>query len=245
MQRGLLKTSFKIIDLLDTALRELSDKQSPEVFGKVIQLITERRRENAIYILHDCHRYLSENVAGHDFLTALNIAVVKDAGTRLRRMNSGTQMCSSGLVYTANRLNLGLGISGPAITRQAGNIEISANPIKGTFEGVGKDRGEDLPGALYMSDDLVRLVDASAGMTLSNVSAVLRKAFKDPSPSAQDLLESIYQAKRSAIKRSPALELIENKGQTKISLGGMEEFSTWLCVAERFLKNPIKPSLLA
>lgn len=232
----------------DVRLGEVSNDQRPEVFGKIIQLITERRQTNALYLLHDSNRYLSEAEGGLAFLTAMNAAVVNDASTRLRRAGTGTQIVLLGTEFSLP-------------SELAGELTVVDLPLPGrrellrelrhrlgnTLAAWAQANGEPEPETLCVSDDLLRLVDAAAGMTLVDVSTAIRRSDmrfgNDVAPSVDDVLESINREKRSAVKRSPALELVQLKGIWPPSLGGMEEFTKWLARRRKAFDKPDKAQL--
>jgi len=212
---------------LDQVMGMKARSQQVSTFGDMVHLITERRLPKAIYILHDCHRYLE---ASNDPTTAMNVAVVKDAGARLRRARTDTQIVLIGLDF----------VEPPDLAAEIASIDL---PLPNRRE-LTRAMRQRLPGRcgepLQVGDELLRLVDAAAGMTLTDVHAALRRVDAPESASLSDLTEALHTSKYRALKRSPALQLVDLQQHEKLELGGMEEFSAWLSRRKKVFEHPGK-----
>jgi hypothetical protein len=90
------------------------------------------------------------------------------------------------------------------------------------------------------SDQLVRIVDAAAGMTLSDITTALRRLGALAAVGAEEVIEAIQSAKKVAVRRSPALELVDMKLVPKIPLAGMNKFRDWLRIRQEVFEKPDK-----
>jgi SpoVK/Ycf46/Vps4 family AAA+-type ATPase len=212
---------------LDVFMGMKARSQEISVFGDMLHLITERRLPNAIYILHDSHRYLE---GSRDPTTAMNVAVVKDANTRLRRAGTGTQIVLVGMDF----------LEPPDLAAEIASIDLPL-PNRRELTRTFRLRLPHRCGStLDVGDELLRLVDAAAGMTLTDVHAALRRVDQPEAVALDELTEALHTTKYRALKRSPALQMVDLRQHEKVELGGMEEFTCWLSRRKKVFEQPGK-----
>jgi hypothetical protein len=197
-------------------------------FSDTLHRCAQTGEFNAIHIFVDAHNYLAAG-AGREMAVAMNVGVLKDAYHTLREKNSGVQV----LLLSADLVTPG------DLREEVTRIDL---PLPGKRElYVAIDDSIPQTGDLDRptDDELARLVDAAAGMTLAEVRAVIDRYFRKAKPPAwSDLMEQLRDAKRRLVNRSPALELVASRQLPTIEMGGMERFEEWLETRRRAFEEP-------
>lgn len=73
-----------------------------------------------------------------------------------------------------------------------------------------------------------KLVDASLGLTLTEVEAALAKALVENLALTTSAVEKIFRQKQQIIRKSGILEYIDTRGLTLAEIGGLDVFKEWL-----------------
>lgn len=210
-----------------------NDKGETEDFTSMHALmafIMARQPEGALFVLYDGEVFLDKELIGGG--AALTGAFLRDACSRLRRSGNGTQ-----IVVLSAPVTLPAGLSGevthlplPLPSRYELMVEIRARAAQ--FAGLNGTH------PIQITDELRNIVDAAAGMTMSDAISTIRHAKRTGVDKADELVAELYEAKRTAINRSAALELIDREPPSELKLGGMDKFWAWLSVRGRVFRYP-------
>lgn len=202
----------------------------------LLDFIMQRQTEGALFILYDTEVFLSQSAMGQ---TQANItgAFLRDACIRLRRGGKGTQVVAlstptltpASLTGEVAHINLPL----PSKLELLSEVRLRAG-IYLDVEHAESQRAHPL----QATDDVLNIVDAAAGMTLSDVGSAIRTTVKRGATTGTDIVHAITQAKRAAIRNSAALELVDREPPRDLVLGGMERFWRWLGVRHRVFTHP-------
>lgn len=210
-------------------------KQPPPFLGE-IQYIMSVQQPQALFVMLDAHIFLESH--GPAESSSIAATFLKDAAARLRRARTGTQILalSTPLTLTRSLTDELAFIELPLPSRNELIVELRRQLIK---NGISPVR----PGATpdeqyYVSDEMSMLSDAAAGMTLQDIAAAVRKACIEGPASIPAILDALQVAKRAAVKRSPALELVDQLPPQKVSLGGVDRLLGWLGVRRRVFEHP-------
>lgn len=213
------------------------EEESP--FAKILRFITQRRIRNALYILQDAHQYLSATGIV-DRVANRTASTLKDANIRLRRAGTGTQIVAlaadfkppSDLTTEVKKIELNLPSRRELLAEYRRRLHSHIARWNGTTP-------EELD-SLATSDHLVRIADSAAGMSLMEAVNAVRPlvALEDVQP--DDVMAAIQDAKKSAVKRNPALELVDTHSVRQLDLGGMNRFLEWLASRKKVFDQPDK-----
>lgn len=202
----------------------------------LIDFIMQRETQDALFVIYDGEVFLGGDAHGQGKAN-ISGAFLRDAGARLRRGAKGTQI-----------VVLSTPTSVPASVK--GEVAQLALPLPNRLELLsevrrrtqGRIAGNDVPVAhpLQATDEMLNLVDAAAGMTLSDLAAAIRTACRaSPGIASYDgIAEAITRVKRAAIQQSAALELVDREPPRQLRLGAMERFAKWLQVRHRVFRHP-------
>ena len=177
----------------------------------------------SILVVPDAHHFLtlqhgSPGGAG----TLIHIGALKEAYHRLVAMNRGVK-----LVLLCGDLTLPKDLREEVL-----RLELPLPSRRELFVAIKARLGE---GAI--DEQIVRLSEEAAGMTLGEVQSVLlRVETKAGVDTFEERLSALRQAKRRHIARSPALELVETGASSE--LGGMEKFESWLAIRRKAFSEP-------
>lgn len=202
----------------------------------LLDFIMQRQTEGALFILHDTEIFL--NQGAHDASRAhVTGAFLRDACIRLRRGAKGTQIVAlsaptstpPSLVGEIAHLDLPL----PSRLELLSEIRTRAS------DALSRTTPDSLPKhPLQATDEMLNVVDAAAGMTLSDVVNAIRTANRSGNACGGTIVQEITRAKSAAIRQSAALELVDREPPRKLRLGGMEQFERWLQVRHRVFTHP-------
>lgn len=203
-------------------------------FASLMSFIMARQTEGALFIVYDGDIYL--NQAEISSVANINAAFLRDASVRLRREGKGTQiLVFSGPVTPPSALSgevLHIDLPLPSKLELLDDIRARAERI------LTKERGLASGHELQVTDGLLNIVDAAAGMTLNEMAHAIRQALAGGADTSADLVQALNLAKRTAIRKSAALELLDRDPPRELMLGGMETFWQWLSIRHRVFKHP-------
>lgn len=194
---------------------------APEALARLLTSICANKDRDAVYILHDVQRYLDEARSG--IVAGITISAVRDAAVRLRRGNTRTQ-----IVLLASEL------PSAAELEEVAQVDIGL-PSRAELAYLLAQRLQQSLSEDREGDMLLRLVDSAAGMTLSQVLNAVRPLTRSK-VQLPVILEEIARAKKVALKRSGALELVLNAAT--VALGGMDRFQQWLGQRRKVFEHP-------
>lgn len=208
-----------------------SDPTDLYALAKLIGYIVEKRPSNTLFVIQDIDQYLDKSMMQIASHTA---SVLRDASIRLGRLENGPQL-----------VLLGTDLTAPAnLTRDVVQLQL---PLPTTREITARFRqilpphfgwGGAVPNDLYATnDDLLRLAQSAAGMSLSEATEAIRSGLRISNGDTENLLQAVRRAKHSGVRANPALEVVDTAG-VATSLGGMERFMTWLQPREKVFKHP-------
>ena len=231
-----LRSKIKERDSLPKATSAFEDEF---LFAKVLRFITERRIKNALYILQDAHQYLAATGMLDRFANR-TASTLKDANIRLRRAKTGTQIVAlaadfkppSDLTTEVKKIELNLPSRRELLAEYRRRLHSDIARWNGTTP-------EELD-PLATSDDLVRIADSAAGMTLMEAVDAVRPLLAVGNVRPEDVMAAIQDAKKSAVKRNPALELVDTHSVQQLDLGGMDRFLGWLESRKKVFDQPDK-----
>lgn len=210
------------------------ESEDPMHMPGLIDFVMQRQPEGALFVLYDGEVFLGDEASRTANVAA---AFLRDACARLWRSGRGTQI----LVLSAP-LTVPAALGGQ-VTHLAlalpNKLELLAE-IRRRCAGLDDLAPEDEGGAhpLQPTDGLLNVVDAAAGMTLSDTAHAIRTAVHAGARHADELVQAINRLKRAALKRSAALELLDREPPRELMLGGMERFWDWLAIRHRAFKHP-------
>lgn len=202
----------------------------------LVDFIMQRQTEGALFIVYDAEVFLAQNTHGQT-QSDITGAFLRDACVRLRRGAKGTQIV---VVSTPTAMPASL-------TGEVVHLDL---PLPNRLELLSeiRHRAHDIldvenPNSarvhpLQATDDMLNIVDAAAGMTLSDVASAIRASLKRGATSGLEIESAINQAKRAAIRKSAALELFDREPPRDLMLGGMERFWSWLEIRHHVFKHP-------
>lgn len=203
----------------------------------LLDFIMQRQTEGALFVVYDAEVFLDQGAHGQ---TQANItgAFLRDVGARLRRGVKRTQVVvlsaptSTPSSLTGEVVHVDL----PLPSR----LELLSEIRRRTASWLRDDADEHRSHPLQATDDMLNLVDAAAGMTLSDLVSAIRTTatLRDAEANHTAIVESITKAKRAAIRKSAALELVDREPPRQLRLGAMEKFEQWLRVRHRVFKHP-------
>lgn len=207
-------------------------KETPPFLGE-IQYVMSIKRPDALFILLDGNIFL-ESQGG---LEAPKIApaFLKDAGARLRRARTRTQIVvlSAPLAMTRALTDELVCIDLPLPSRD----EITV-ALRREFDKHRLFPGNSAGTKIRISDEMSMLSDAAAGMTLQDVATAIRGVSHESDATIAKVHEALQRGKQAAVKRSPALELVQQFPPDEMSLGGMRQMLVWLEVRRRVFERP-------
>lgn len=223
----LMSSQLSPLEMLDVRLSELCSDASPERFSKIMQTLIERSCTDALYIMLDAHAFLDSDVGRDHFVQLRNASAIRDASIRLRRAGTNTRIVLLGMPFsppagTASEVNI---VELPLPNDRELLLQLRSK--LGSFLG----RWSSQPPTsdeFAVTEALVRLVNESAGMTQSDLATALRSISAVSNTSLGDACDLIQRVKRSIIRRSPALEIIDVEQARLPDLGAMEIFTSWL-----------------
>ncbi len=200
----------------------------------LIDFIMDRQNEGALYVVYDGDVFLSPEGGGEKGAN-ITAAFLRDASVRLKRAGKGAQM-----------LILSPPLTPPAsLTSDVSHLDLplpSRRELLAEIRPLTRIVEEFQPGLndhpLQVTDSLLNLIDAAAGMTLSDATNTILTALRRGAHRGMELVLAINEAKRAAIRRSAALELIDREPPRDLVLGGMERFWRWLEVRHRIFRHP-------
>lgn len=214
------------------ALLDTNDKPFPE---QIRNIMTSKQRD-ALFVMLDAQMFLETQGPGDSAPIAATF--LKDASARLRRAESNTQVVvlSTPITLTRSLTDELTCIELPLPSRSEIAVELRRQLKKHSM----LDLPSEDDGALgaRFNEDLSLLIDAAAGMTLRDLGASVRKARQGDNPSLAGVLQELQAGKRMAVKRSPALELVDLLPERQISLGGVERLQSWLSIRRRIFEHP-------
>lgn len=228
---GLIRNS-----VLEEHVRRLADAESrppgeQEMPVRLIQSFVNvlgavaKMPPDTICIIPDAHHFLDNDEHGSNALQ--NISALKDAYHRLLKLNQGHK-----LVLLVGELSLPKDLREEAL-----RIEL---PLPGRRElcvAIGGRMREHSDAAIEsdtFDDEVMRLSEEAAGMTLAEVHSVLARASR--SSSAEQSMMVLRSAKRRHISRTATLELVDTSAA--VDLGGMDNFLSWLKVRRKVFSEP-------
>jgi hypothetical protein len=208
----------------------------PGPFIGEIRYVMQNAQPDALYVFLDGQIFLDAQASPHN--ASVSATFLKDASARLRRSSSGAQILvlSTPLPKSRTLTDELFCVDLPLPSRNEIIVEMRRLLDKYSLRLPGGD-GSAMD-ELGVSDELSLLTDAAAGMTLQDIAVAMRRASSQGLASVPVLLESIQTGKRAAVKRSPALELIEHLPSPDIVLGGMERLIQWLAIRRRVFEHP-------
>jgi len=198
----------------------------------LLDFIMERQIAGALYVIYDGEVFLGQETAG----ASLAAAFLRDACTRLRRSGKGTQVVvlSAPIAQPGSLSGEVTHLTLPLPSR----LELLAEVRRHTAQIDGLGAHPDACHPLQVTDALINIADAAAGMSLSDTVRVIRSAAQGGALAADEFVRQINLAKRAVVKRSAALELLDREPPRELALGGMEKFWSWLSIRHRVFKQP-------
>jgi len=212
------------------------EAKTPPPFLGEIQYIMSVQEPNAIFLMLDAQIFLE--APGPTESSSIAATFLKDASARLRRARSGTQILvlSTPLRLTRSLTDELTCIELPLPSRNELTLELRRQLCKFSINLPRAANGGDDPH--QVSDELSMLSDAAAGMTLQDLGAALRRACSEGPATVPAILDALQVAKRAAVKRSPALELVDQLPPRQVSLGGVDRLLNWLAIRRRVFEHP-------
>jgi hypothetical protein len=190
----------------------------------LLDFIMERQVADALYVIYDGGVFLGQETAG----AGIAAAFLRDACTRLRRNGKGTQVVvlSAPITQPASLCGEVTHLTLPLPSR----LELLAEVRRHTAQIDGLGAHADACHPLQVTDALLNIADAAAEMGLSDTVPVIRSAAQGGALGTDEFVRQINVAKRVAVKRSAALELLDREPPRELALGGNEKFWSWLSI---------------
>lgn len=212
------------------------EAKAPSPFLGEIQYIMSVQEPNAIFLMLDAQIFLE--APGPTESSSIAATFLKDASARLRRARSGTQILvlSTPLSLTRSLTDELTCIELPLPSRNELMLELRSQLSKYNIRLPRAAKDGDDP--YQVSDELSMLSDAAAGMTLQDLGAAMRRVHSEGPATVSAVLAALQVAKRAAVKRSPALELVDQLPPRQVSLGGVDRLLSWLSVRRRVFEHP-------
>ena len=214
----------------------LGGVEKPTPFLGEIQYIMAIHQSAALFVMLDANIFLE--TSGPVESASIAATFLKDASARLRRARTGTQILvlSTPLTLTRSLTDELVCIELPLPSRNELVVELRRQLTKNGIDL--RPAGATADDRYQVSEEMSMLSDAAAGMTLQDLGAAVRRACSDWPATVPAILDALQVAKRAAVKRSPALELVDQLPPRQISLGGVDRLLTWLGVRRRVFEHP-------
>lgn len=203
----------------------------------LLDFIMQRQTERALFVIYDAEVFLDQNVHGQ---TQANItgAFLRDVGVRLRRGAKRTQV-----VVLSAPTSIPSSLTGEVVHLDLPlpcRLELLSEIRRRTANWLPDSGAQGKAHPLQATDDMLNLVDAAAGMTLSDLVRAIRTTAtkRDVDATYSMVADAITKAKRAAIRKSAALELVDREPPRQLRLGAMEKFEQWLRVRHRVFRHP-------